>query len=78
MLESVDVIEKFEKELFESLKNKNSVVSKIYFIQNIINGKLYIGRTITGKKHRFDQHIKKAYNENDPIYFCPLKIAIRN
>jgi group I intron endonuclease len=42
----------------------------IYKIQNKINGKIYIGKTIHNIEIRFGQHIKASKNENNDSVLC--------
>lgn len=42
----------------------------IYKIQNKINGKIYIGKTIHNIEIRFGQHIKSSKNENNDSVLC--------
>lgn len=49
----------------------------IYIMENVINKKIYIGKTIGSAEERFKQHIWEAHNENKPIYNSCLSRGIR-
>ena len=48
----------------------------IYKIENLINGKIYIGKSINIQK-RFKSHINDSFNENKPSYDHLIHKAIR-
>ena len=53
----------------------------IYQIKNIINGKLYIGKTEFSLEKRFKEHCKDAFrerNEKRPLYAAMRKYGIDN
>lgn len=53
----------------------------IYQIKNIINGKLYIGKTEFSIEKRFKEHCKDAFrrkNEKRPLYVAMRKYGIDN
>lgn len=49
-------------------------MASIYLIENIVNGKKYIGFTTFSPEHRFKEHIRLAINKN---HNTPLHRAIR-
>lgn len=49
----------------------------IYIIKNIVNNKIYIGKTINTAEERFKQHLQEARNPNKPIYNSCLNRGIR-
>jgi len=51
-------------------------MTSIYKIRNIINGNIYIGKTVATIQHRWNDHIYSALN-NDKDGNCPLHRAIR-
>lgn len=66
------------EEIEEKKHNKKMYsISNIYFIQNIINKKIYIGRSIYNVNYRFKQHIEKSNNIKSDVYNNPLQIDIR-
>lgn len=48
----------------------------IYKIENLINGKIYIGQS-TNISQRWKAHRNRPFNENSESYDCPLYRAIR-
>lgn len=46
----------------------------IYKITNLVNGKIYIGRTVESLRKRWKRHIWRAYNESHP--HIPISSAI--
>lgn len=48
----------------------------IYKIENLINGKIYIGKSIDIQK-RFKTHINNSFNKNNPSYNHLIHKAIR-
>jgi len=75
-------VERREK-VIEELENINphlrswKNIVNIYFIQNIENKKVYIGRSKYQIEYRFKQHIESAFNPNSDVYNTPLKRDIR-
>lgn len=49
----------------------------IYKITNLINNKIYIGKTITTPNKRFKRHISSSFNKNNTGYNCYLHSSIR-
>ncbi len=49
----------------------------IYIMKNIVNNKIYIGKSIGTAEERFKQHLWEAHNPNKPIYNSCLSRGIR-
>lgn len=49
----------------------------IYCFTNLINGKQYVGSTVTSPNVRYNQHIYNAFHENVHQYNYPLYVAMR-
>ena len=47
-------------------------------IKSVVSDKKYIGLTRRSVQERFGEHLRKAFDENSPIYKTPLSVAIRN
>lgn len=52
------------------------IISGIYKITNLINGKVYIGQSIDIER-RIKDHQYKSFNKNGQDYHSPLHLAIR-
>lgn len=53
------------------------ITGRVYLITNNINGKVYIGETITALSRRFNAHLNSAFNRNSNNYDCYFYRAIR-
>ena len=53
------------------------IIGYVYLITNNINGKIYIGETITALSRRFNAHLNGAFNKKNRNYNCYFYNAIR-
>jgi group I intron endonuclease len=54
-----------------------SSTGTIYVIKNVVNNKKYIGLTRRDVNERFNEHLRKAFQEDSPAYKFPLSKEIR-
>lgn len=82
-IDDIDFSTKTKAELFLQNNNKNSLLDmgEIYLVQNIVNGKQYIGQAICvsstgrrwGTRRRWGKHVSSAATEKKENYFLLSK-----